>query len=131
MRLVSQSIGGAAKLLFDPILRWVVDIDFYVRILRGGSGFAYSPTPLVNVTADAPHQITRQSEGNPEVELFEWFYLFKKHGRILPRYQELLFLAKLLERHGVQSSSDVARDIVPQRQLLSAALALRKLALRG
>jgi glycosyltransferase involved in cell wall biosynthesis len=115
----------SAGLLFDPRLRWVVDIDFYVRILDGGS-FAFSPSALVNITADAPHQVTRQAENDPRVELFEWFYLHRKHRRAVPRYRELVFLANLLEKYGVRSSADVPPDVVPERRLLFLLLALRR-----
>lgn len=117
-----RSVG----LLFDTALQWVVDIDFYVRILSGGKGFAYSPRPLVNVTATAPHQITQESEGNPQVELFEWFYLFGKHRRFVPRYRELKFLANLLGKYGIRSGVDVPARVVAQRRLLSLVLGLRK-----
>jgi glycosyltransferase involved in cell wall biosynthesis len=115
----------SAGLLFDPRLRWVVDIDFYVRILHGGS-FAFAPRPLVNVTAAGSHQVTREAENDPRIELFEWFYLHRKHRRVLPRYRELVFLGNLLEKYGIRSSGDVPPEIVPQRRLLSLLIQLRR-----
>ncbi|MEX2556614.1 MAG: glycosyltransferase [Actinomycetota bacterium] len=115
----------SAGLLFDQRLRWVVDIDFYVRILDGGC-FAFTPRALVNVTTGASHQVTREAESDPQVDLFEWFYLYRKHRRGPPRYRELVFLGNLLEKYGVRSSSDVPPDVVPQRRLLSLLIHLRR-----
>jgi len=80
----------------------------------------------VNVTTGASHQVTRESESNPRLELFEWFYLYRKHRRVLPRYRELIFLGKILEKYGIHSSMDIPHDIVPQRRLLSLLLLLRR-----
>jgi glycosyltransferase involved in cell wall biosynthesis len=115
----------SAELLFDPKLRWVVDIDFYVRILEEGC-FAFTSKSLVNITAGAPHQVTRESEGNARLELFEWFYLYRKHRRFLPRYRELVFLGNLLDRYGVRSPTDVPSDVVSQRRLLSLLFQLQR-----
>jgi glycosyltransferase involved in cell wall biosynthesis len=113
--------------LFDPKLRWVVDIDFYIRVLAGRDGLAYTDRPLVNVTGDAPHQVTREAENNAALELFEWFYLYEKHRRVLPRYRELVFLGGLLEKYGIRSSGQVPAELIPRRALLLLVLALRRL----
>src|SRR5207249_529150 len=60
-----RSVG----VIFDPKLRWVVDIDFYIRILADGCHLGYIDRPLVNITAGAPHQVTREAEHNPRLEL--------------------------------------------------------------
>ena len=117
----------SAGVLFDPNLRWVVDIDFYIRILAGGDGLAYTDRPLVNVTGDAPHQVTREAENNAELELFEWFYLYDKHRRVLPHFRELVFLGDLLEKYGIHSRDQVPAEVIPRRALLFLVLALRRL----
>ena len=62
---------------FDPELRWLVDVEAYIRILSDGGAFAYTPNPLVNTTALAPHQVTREAEANPALQFVENAYLYK------------------------------------------------------
>ncbi len=62
---------------FDPALRWLVDIEAYIRILRDGGAFAYSAKPLINITASAPHQVTREVQANPALQFIENIYVYK------------------------------------------------------
>lgn len=65
---------------FDPALKWLVDVDAYVRILRGGQTIGYSPEPLINVTELAPHQITRAVEADSTLQFIENVYVYKSLG---------------------------------------------------
>ncbi len=57
---------------FDPRLKWLVDIDFYARVLRQYRGFAWSEQPLVcTYIAEREARVTDSCLGNPDVELRE------------------------------------------------------------
>jgi glycosyltransferase involved in cell wall biosynthesis len=87
------------SLQFDETLMWVVDIDFYLNVLTRNSGLAYCDEPLVSVTDGASHQVTRQVETNPRLEVFEWFYLYGKWAPRLPlRGERARFIDSLLAR---------------------------------
>jgi glycosyltransferase involved in cell wall biosynthesis len=66
-------------LRYDPRLKWVVDIDFYIRTLLDSPTLAFINRVCVATTNGLPTQVTAQSLGNRNVELFEWTYLF---GRV-------------------------------------------------
>lgn len=66
-----------AQLVFDPKLKWHVDIDYYLRQISNNNNIAYSPELLV-VTYIADGRVSEECLGNKEVEVYEFFYLLDK-----------------------------------------------------
>jgi glycosyltransferase involved in cell wall biosynthesis len=66
------------KIWYDRTIKWVVDIDFYIRYLQHHKP-VYINKPLVHVGINA-QQVTRVSFRQPEVEIPENFYLLDKAG---------------------------------------------------
>ncbi len=74
---------------FDRNLKWLVDIDWYISILSQKPGLSYIPEVMVLVCDGAVGQVTKECRDNPEVEVFENFYLYSKLaalGHVPPRY---------------------------------------------
>jgi len=93
---------------FDPRLKWVVDIDFYIRLLRMNRIFCVSMKPLVAIRVFSPAQVTAACEGNKKVEVFEWLLLYTKIvGRYPLDYQCLRVIWRLFDRYAVRSEQDV------------------------
>ena len=95
-------------LCFDERLRWLVDIDFYIKLLQGGKGFAYCRQPLVGVTVESDHQVTRECENNKQVELYEHLYLFAKllhKGKNFTAY--LRVFSRLFKRFSIRSAGEL------------------------
>lgn len=63
---------------YDEKVKWVVDIDFYVRYLRNRR-FHYVDTPLVNVGI-GDDQVTADCFRKRQVEIPEAFHLLQKTG---------------------------------------------------
>jgi len=63
--------------LFDPQLVWMVDSDFYIRVISGNNKFVYSPELLVNIGI-SEHQITQQCMSDITISIKEKIYLFEK-----------------------------------------------------
>lgn len=98
--------------MYDDQLRWLVDIDFYIRFLENNGSVVFCPDPLVCVTAGDRGQLSSQLAGNTLVELFEYTYLFSKLCRtdlnpISDGY--LMFFARLLKKHQVKSLKSIER----------------------
>lgn len=64
--------------LYDIKLKWLVDIEMYIRRLKG-SKIVYLPEPLVKVGV-SNDQVTAMVHGSPEVEVPEHFYFLQKTG---------------------------------------------------
>jgi glycosyltransferase involved in cell wall biosynthesis len=63
---------------YDEKLKWLVDIDFYIRYLRMGQPY-YFNSLLVNIGM-SDIQVTRESSMLPEVEIPEHFRVLNKTG---------------------------------------------------
>ncbi|HYE55930.1 MAG TPA: glycosyltransferase [Chitinophagaceae bacterium] len=63
---------------YDRKVKWVVDIDFYIRYLKGRKP-VYISRPLINVGIN-PQQVTHTAFRKPQVEIPENFYLLDKVG---------------------------------------------------
>ena len=63
---------------FDKRLKWLVDIDFYFRYLSVTKP-VYIPSVLVNIGISET-QVTKDSFGNRNIEIPEYFHLLAKTG---------------------------------------------------
>jgi glycosyltransferase involved in cell wall biosynthesis len=68
-------------LFFDRRLKWLVDIDFYIRYFKKHGPPAYIPKNLVQIGI-SESQVTRSSFGQPEIEIPERFMLGEKMDKI-------------------------------------------------
>ena len=66
------------RIWYDPNVKWVVDIDFYIQYLKDVPSF-YIDSTLIKVGIHHD-QVTQQSFRVPTVELPENFYLLNKVG---------------------------------------------------
>lgn len=74
----SAVIFRRCGLLFDNNLKWVVDIDFYIRLLSLNKNFTYTKKELICIDSLNETKVTLLCENNKKLELFEYFYLFDK-----------------------------------------------------
>lgn len=65
------------KTRYDTQLKWLVDIDFYIKVLKTNPIFAYTTEPIIAITNDNPDQVTATSENNRSVELFEYVHVYE------------------------------------------------------
>ncbi|MFI5186097.1 MAG: glycosyltransferase family 2 protein [Chitinophagales bacterium] len=64
---------------YDARLKWRVDIEFYMRILKAEGQFTYINKPLINMGINES-QVTQWAINNPKVELPEGWILLEKYG---------------------------------------------------
>jgi glycosyltransferase involved in cell wall biosynthesis len=99
---------------FDPRLIWLVDVDYYIRVLETRRGFAFCPEPLV-CTTNGSWQITTQVRDDKAVELFERLYMYNRIRDT--KGLESVFLwewARLFARHGIVSLDEIQRHASDQ-----------------
>jgi len=68
----------SSVIFYDPTLKWLVDIDFYIRFLEN-SRAVFIPESLVKVGL-GNDQVTQQVFRNPAVEIPENLYVLNKIG---------------------------------------------------
>jgi glycosyltransferase involved in cell wall biosynthesis len=94
--------------LFDNHLKWVVDIDFYISILKDNPIYVYIPKNAVCCTYGAPGQITLECLNNKKIELFEWIYLFNKiDNSAIPKFSHIFFIWRILLKYHVTTIKEI------------------------
>jgi FkbM family methyltransferase len=93
-------------LWFDSKLKWIVDTDFYIRVLCRHT-FVYSPNTLVCITTETDRQVTKECCNNKQVELFEYIYLSGRLSRFLPNFRRTRLLMHLLKKYQISKLKDI------------------------
>lgn len=92
----STTIYRKNSLLFDENLKWLVDIDFYIRILQNNPNFIYIPEICINIGI-SDTQVTNSCLGNQKIEMFENLYVYKKYKKYF-KYNKLKKFKYLLTK---------------------------------
>lgn len=98
------------NITYDQNLKWVVDIDFYIRALKVNKRFVSSSKTLITSTTEAKHQITNDCLDNKCVELFEYTYLYGKLNQEISFKEKLkffFFFKKLMRKYKVFRSKEI------------------------
>jgi glycosyltransferase involved in cell wall biosynthesis len=100
------------SLRFDENLRYVVDVDFYMRYIKE-AGFTYIRRPLIVNTSNHPAQVTAASLGK-ETQLKEYLYLSSKTlAGALPPLRLAGFFTRLFRKFSVRSAADLSALHIP------------------
>lgn len=84
------------KIEFDVKLKWLVDIDFYVRMIKSGAYFTYIDEYLYTSMID-DHNITNKCLYDTELNLYEYSYVFKKHIRSKSILIQIFYLDRIFK----------------------------------
>jgi glycosyltransferase involved in cell wall biosynthesis len=63
--------------LFDTRMKWRVDIDFYISVLKQNPEFVFIPKDLVCCMCGL-QAVTQECQNSIRIRLFEWVYLYLK-----------------------------------------------------
>lgn len=94
---------------YDERMKWRVDIDYYMKVLKKEKTYVFIDEPLVNVGM-SEGQVTSYSINRPEIELPEGLLLLKKHG-VEPLKHILVYDAwwRILRNTGTSSEEQLNR----------------------
>ncbi|SCY54744.1 Glycosyl transferase family 2 [Lachnospiraceae bacterium XBB2008] len=73
----SAVIHRRSELRFDPNLKWLIDADFYMGLLKDGGRMVCSQDPLVSIGV-SDSQLTNDCVDSSEVNIREYKYVFNK-----------------------------------------------------
>jgi hypothetical protein len=93
---------------YDCKLQWLVDLDFYIRILSNNPHLIYTPELLIITATNAAHQVTEICKNNAVIDMFEHLYLYHKIVKKVsdhPSTQYVWF--RLFERYQIYSQVDL------------------------
>ena len=88
----------SSSLKFNITLRWVVDIDAYLRILGERPQFEYLSEELVCITSNGVHQVTRSVALDTVTRVGEHLFLYAHNPprNLMGRVDGFLYLCRLL-----------------------------------
>jgi len=98
--------------LFDPKLIWLVDIDFYIQVIKSSNNrYAYTKEVLVNIGV-SEFQITQQCLTESKVRISEKIYLYRKYRLENKPLQYKKSLLRYMGREGILNTSQLT-DLLP------------------
>ena len=78
------------KVLFDTNLVWLVDVDFYITLLKTNCKLIYIEEKLYTSVID-DHNLTNQCLADTELLIREYTYLLRKHVNKLAFYKQIFY----------------------------------------
>lgn len=96
---------------YDNHLKWLVDVDFYITLLKRNNIFAYTPEPLISTTDGAPGQITGFVMEDKNIQIREHVYVFNKlYGRSkLKESKYSIYFQLLFNKYGIKNMEDLSK----------------------
>lgn len=92
-----------AGIAYDRNIKYVVDVDFYIRMLKQNPRFQYCSQTLICTTSGARHQVTDECM-HKEAQLFEYTYLYNKiRTGLIPEARFGNFFYSLFNQFNVKS----------------------------
>ncbi|MCI8844976.1 MAG: glycosyltransferase family 2 protein [Lachnospiraceae bacterium] len=76
--IVRRSALRTEEIVYDEKLTWLVDMEYYMHILKGNPRFIYTEKPLISIGIDAG-QLTETCRDNKELNAFEYGYICRKY----------------------------------------------------
>ncbi|MBF5038121.1 glycosyltransferase family 2 protein [Methylophilus sp. 13] len=64
---------------YDNKLKWLVDIDFYIRVIQQGNKIVNTQEAFITTPTNASHQVTEECINNCQLELYEYTTLYLKN----------------------------------------------------
>jgi len=94
------------NLEFDGRMKWLVDIDFYIRLLKVNS-FTYTDDELISINIGEAGRITNSCIGNRQINIYETMIMFEKFNLEYLPYAHKFYFFKLFLRFNVTSCKDI------------------------
>lgn len=64
--------------VYDEHLTWLVDMEFYMNLLRGNPQFVYTREPLISIGV-SDSQLTESCIGDRDINIYEYGYIYAKY----------------------------------------------------
>lgn len=88
---------------FDLSMKWLVDVDWYMRLIYANSNVVFTKEPLICTVHGADGQITQAVYSDMEVQVKEHVYLFEKLGDKKNNLKKYSLLFQLLfHKYGIK-----------------------------
>ena len=93
---------------YDENLVWLVDMEFYMHILKNNPQFVYTKKPLLSIGISST-QLTEECIGDEEINVREYGYIYKKYClHEVKEYSDKLFQVFMDNNASYENAKDFA-----------------------
>lgn len=78
VRRKDKKAASSTEINYDEKLKWLVDMEYYMQILKENPEFAYTDEPLVSIGIGET-QLTEECRDDVELNVFEYGYIYDKY----------------------------------------------------
>ncbi len=113
-------IRNNLNILFDEQLKWLVDVDWYMRIIKQNNNLVYSSNPLICTIHGAEGQTTQEVITERDLQIREHVVVFSKNftqHHKLNKYS--LFFQILFNKFKVNSFQELDTIVTINKELVS------------
>jgi len=97
---------SSLSVTFDKRMKWLVDLDFYVRVLAN-SDFTYTKEELVSINVGEEERVTAVCQNNRVVNIYEAMLMLDKLDLSTISWRYKLYLLKLFIKFNICSKEDI------------------------
>jgi glycosyltransferase involved in cell wall biosynthesis len=102
-------VRNKTGILFDPKLKWLVDVDWYMQHLQN-SRAAYTREPLICTVHGGEGQITQSVIADRTIQVREHVYLYEKlEAKKISNAQYSLFFQLLFNKYNMETIADLRK----------------------
>lgn len=88
----SATIYRNCDIQFDPALTWIIDVDFYMNLLKDGAEFECTTEPLISIGVSKT-QLTNDCIDDADLNIREYTHVMKKYNLAT----EQIYRARLIQ----------------------------------
>ena len=111
---------NSKEILFDVHLKWLVDVDWYIQMIRNNSKIVRTPEALICTVHGGVGQITQSVFSDKEIQINEHVYFLNKiFNKITGRKKYSVFFQLLFNKYKIENENDLSAITFVPNQLES------------
>lgn len=106
----SATIHRRTCIQYDNNLKWLVDIDFYMALLKKNPHFVFTEEPLIVISSESEGKVTNECVNDKCVLFREYLYVYNKnntHDTKIRVFSYLKVFWGIIRRHNIQGEQDL------------------------
>lgn len=97
----SATLVRNSQIYMDEELKWLVDVEWYMRIMQGNKHFAYTCEPLISIGI-SEGQLTNNCVADTKLQIREYTYVYRKlkklHEKKFRKHMEKMVIQNIKAR---------------------------------
>lgn len=91
---------------FDKRLKWLVDLDFYIRVLEENR-FAYTSEELIEINIVQENRVTQECINDRKINIYEMMIVLEKLSFVKISWEFKLYILRFFLKFNIASESDI------------------------